>query len=133
LKSSCARGRRLIDHRLLQFQPALISRDRCFRGGDRGLGLCHLGGEVAIVDDEEDGTFGDFLIVGDPHLLEVALDLRADHRDVALNIGVVGRLLKAQCRPPVPAAGRAEGEHHYRQDHQDNLAHQVAPVLPRLN
>jgi hypothetical protein len=109
---------RLFDQRPLQVEPASIGQDHRFLGGDCRLGLGNLGGEVAIVDDEQHRALGDLLVVGGPHLLDVAFDFRADQRDVALDIGIVGRLQKAQDVPPVPAAARAQGERCDRQDYE---------------
>src|SRR5262249_37175022 len=99
----------------------------------RRFGLGELGFEIAVVDDKQNGTFGDLLVVGDLDLFYIALDLRADQRDVALDIGIVGRLQKAQNIPPLPAAADAGGEHQNRQKYEQELAQASAPGWPELN
>ncbi len=115
--------RRLVDHRLLQFEAAGIGRDNGLFGRQRGIGLGELGGKVAVVDHEQYLARRDRLVVADFDFLDVAFDLRADQRDVALHIGVVGRLQKAPVGPPIPSAHRSQDEEQRGQHHQQDLAH----------
>jgi hypothetical protein len=93
---------------LLQPAPARVGRDEGLRGRHGRLGLRGLGGEVAVIHDEQHLTRGNLLVLPDLHFLDVALDLRADHRRVALDIGVVGRLHEAPFGPPTPPGAGAE-------------------------
>ncbi len=101
---------RLLDHRALQVHAAVIGQNRGLFGCHRRLGLRHPGRKVAVVDHEQHLPGGNPLVVGDPGFLDVALDHRADHRDVALDVGVVGRLLEAPDVPPIPADRGAEDD-----------------------
>ena len=67
------------------------------------------------------------LVVADGYHGHITFDARADDRDVAFDIGVVGRLDEARSLPPVPAAGNGGdgGERH--DGSQDQLAHGVIP------
>ena len=72
-------------------------------------------------------AFRDFLVIGDLYLFYVAFDLGADQGDVALDIGIIGRLQEAQHIPPVPAAAGSESEHDHRQDYEQDFAQGFPP------
>ena len=122
--------RRLIDHRLLQLEPSGVGRDAGYRGGESGLGLGELGGEIAVVDDEQNLAGRHRFVVADPDFLDVPLDLWADQRHVALDVGVVGRLQEAPVGPPIPTAADAEDEQGRDRDNQQGFTH---GCVTRLN
>jgi len=67
-----------------------------------------LGGKVAVIDDEQHLAGGNRLVFHDLDVLDVALDLGADHRRVALDISVIGRLHEAPGGPPIPPGAGTE-------------------------
>ncbi|MOA56369.1 hypothetical protein D3C78_1803370 [compost metagenome] len=50
------------------------------------------------------------LIVADQHFVDVTGDFRADHRDVATNIGIVGFFEKTPGAPPVHGVHTGEDQ-----------------------
>jgi hypothetical protein len=116
-------GLRLGDHCFLQIEPAGKGRDRRIFCSHRCLGLRHLGRKIAVVDDKQHVVLFDRLVVGNAHLLDVALDFGADHRHVTGDIGVVGRLHEPPIGPPAPAAIAAKNQRQRDRGDHELLAH----------
>ena len=94
-------GLRGLDHGLLLGDLALrrLNRGRRLGRGGRGLGEART--PVGGIQHDQRVAGADALVVSDLDRGHVALDARAEHRDVALDIGVVGALdVAALGEPP---------------------------------
>ncbi len=113
----------LVDHRALQVEPAVVGIDRGLFGRHRRLGLRRLRGEIAVVDDEQHVAHCHGLVVLDPDFLDVTFDLRADQRDVALDVGIIGGLQKAPLGPPIPPPAGGKRQQGQGKEDQKRFAH----------
>jgi hypothetical protein len=91
--------------------------DRGFRHRNIGLGLVDAGLVVVVLDLDQKLVGLDALEIVDGHLAEIALDLGAERREVAFNVGVVRGLRDVRTDPGVPA--RREQDRNRRRDHQN--------------
>ena len=100
-------GLGLGDRRLGRLDGGLLLRDLALRGQDRGgglrgrgAGLGQAGLPVSRVQPDQRLAGADALVVGHVDRDDIALDARAEHRDIALDIGVVGALDPAALGEP---------------------------------
>jgi hypothetical protein len=114
---------------MLERDLAVVGRDRGLIGGKGGGGLVEVGAEIAVVDDREHVTLADRLVVGDPYFLDIAVDARADDGDIALHIGVVGRLLEPAHLPPIVSTKAEPGQNAQQPKAQRDRPNHVRPSL----
>ena len=96
-------GARSLDLRLLLHDGGLVALELGHRLVEIGLGFGDRDLVVGIVDGRDHVARLDRLVVGDEHRRDEPRHLGGDGHLVGLQEGVVGRLLEAADRPPVPA------------------------------
>ncbi len=101
-------GLRRLDGGLLLGHLALCGLDRRGRLGGARDGLGEPGAPVGGIQHDQRVAGVDALVVGDLDGGDVALDARAQHGDVALDVGVVGAFDVAALGEP-PGGGDADG------------------------
>jgi hypothetical protein len=89
----------------------------CFCHRDIGLGLVDAGLVVVVLDLDQKLICLDALEILNGHLAEIAVDLGAERREVAFDVGVVRGLRDVRTDPGVPA--RREQDCNRRSDHQN--------------
>ena len=107
-------GARGLDLRLLLHDGGLVALELGHRLVEIGLGFGDRDLVVGVVDGRDHVAGLDRLVVGDEHRRDEPRHLGGDGDLVGLQEGVVGRLLEAADRPPMPAvsaAGGKAGEH----------------------
>ncbi len=93
-------GAGLVERGALFGDLALGGDDIGLAGGDGGRLLVHGRLVGRAVDLDQGLARLDHLVVGDQHLVDIALDLRRDRHLVGLQVGVVGALDEAAVHPP---------------------------------
>ena len=102
-------GARGLDLRLLLHDGGLVALELGHRLVEIGLGFGDRDLVVGIVDGRDHVARLDRLVVGDEHRRDEPRHLGGDGDLVGLQEGVVGRLLEAADRPPMPAIIAAGG------------------------
>ena len=103
--------------RVLRRLARLQVVDRGFGAEKIRLGLRHPGPIIVVLDLDQQIASFDALEVIDRDATHIALDLGAERRDVAANIGVVGDLADRQADPAIPL-GRKEDDDNPRGDQE---------------
>ena len=121
--SAGQRGLGLTDAGGLHLQLALRRGDRRLLAAQGGRRLVHPGPEIPIVQAQEHLAAPHRPVLHGLDAGDIARDPGRDDREVALDIGVVGGLQKAQLGPPVPPAGTGTGQQEQEEGQAQALLH----------
>src|SRR5579864_3104114 len=99
--------------------------------------LIEFGEELAVVDHHQHVAGLDELVVADPHLAHIALDLGAHRGNISLDEGVVRALDETRDLPPVPGTANAAEQKNggdavaKHAAHDEPLPTHVSAVVPK--